>query len=497
MLSENLFSTNATLSAESITRSHRLALLWCLLYAVAWSLVSYHLDPTVPYDAIEALNWASNGEWGSPNNPWFVGFVARILSFSDSSTFASAFWYVGHFAVISLGMLGCYFLAHKLTDSPAMAWLALFTLNLSGVINFDAIPYNDNYLLFGSWPWLLFFFVKATYDDPKWWMPFGIIAGCASMAKYTTFAPVGVVFLLSLLVPQVRQNYQNRYFYIAILMFLALILPNFIWLVENNFSAFKWVSGQVSAQISPGSWLAVLSVFYPLILVAAMLGRKGLKRREDVPQKVHLTALVLLLPLVPIMAWFSFHKGERLVEWLHPFFMPAPAVLVGYLSHSVVPYIKRPLKILLVMAMVILVGYSSVLAFNVRNAGQKFVGIKTLSQDAEAFWQETTDKPLKLVGGHYRAQWFTFYIGTHPQLTNQWNNETLPNVYNRHINEAMIREYGALILGDLGKGCQPGVFDSFSNEWPQFALTEQKQIVFQESPQDPKMDACLGIVLPK
>jgi hypothetical protein len=177
--------------------------------------------------------------------------------------------------------------------------------------------------------------------------------------------------------------------------------------------------------------------------------------------------------------------------------MPAPAVLVGYLSHSVVPYIKRPLKILLVMAMVILVGYASVLVFNVRNAGQKFVGIKTLSQDAESFWQEITDKPLKLVGGHYRAQWFTFYIGSHPQLTNQWNNETLPNVYNRHINEEMIREYGALILGDLGKGCQPGVFDSFSKEWPQFELTEQKQIVFQESPQDPKMDACLGIVLPK
>ncbi|GAL30423.1 hypothetical protein JCM19239_6904 [Vibrio variabilis] len=56
----------------------------------------------------------------------------------------------------------------------------MLTLNLSGVINFDAIPYNDNFLLFGSWSWILLLFVKAVYDDSRWWIAFGVLAGLSA-----------------------------------------------------------------------------------------------------------------------------------------------------------------------------------------------------------------------------------------------------------------------------------------------------------------------------
>ncbi|MGR5218611.1 ArnT family glycosyltransferase [Vibrio parahaemolyticus] len=497
MLSIFLSFDRASVSSSDIERSHRFAFLWCFIYAVAWSLVTYHLDPTVPYDAVEALNWASNGEWGSPNNPWFVGFFARILLLSESTQFASAFWYVGHFAVIALGMLGCYRLAYKLTESTALAWLGLLTLNLSGVINFEAIPYNDNYLLFGSWPWILLFFVKAVYEDSKWWVPFGILAGCSAMAKYTTFAPVGMVFILSLTVPSVRRFWKQPYFYVGIVAFLCLVTPNFFWMFANNFSSIKWVSGQVSAQLSPGSWLALLSVFYPFILLAGLLGKRGRKLTKNVSEKVLLTTFVLLAPLVIIMAWFTFHKGDRLVEWLHPFFMPAPAVLVAYLAKDVVGQLSRPFKVLPIMAVVMLVGYASVMHFNVRNAGQNFIGIKTLSDEAAQFWSEHNEAPLRLVGGEALSQWFTFYIASHPKMTNQWSNETLPNVYNRHITADRIEEQGVLLLGRMGAGCQEGVFSRFTDEWPQFKPEIQREVIFQDSPKEEAKLACLGIIAPQ
>jgi hypothetical protein len=497
MFSTILSFDRASTSSTDVQRSHRFAFMWCFFYAVAWSLVSYHLDPTVPYDAVEALNWASNGEWGSPNNPWFVGFFARILLVSDTTEFASAFWYVGHFSVIALGMLGCYRLTYKLTDSTAFAWLGLLTLNLSGVINFEAIPYNDNYLLFGSWSWILLFFVKAVYENAKWWLPFGVLAGCSAMAKYTTFAPVAMVFVLSLTVPSVRRFWKEPYFYAGIVAFLALVTPNFFWMFANNFSSVKWVSGQVSAQLSPGSWLALLSVFYPFILLAALLGKRALKLTKDVPEKVWLTTFVLLAPLVLIMAWFTFHKGNRLVEWLHPFFMPAPAVLVAYLAKDVVGKLSRPFKVLSVMALVMIVGYASVMIFNVRNAGQNFSGIKTLSNEAEQFWYQHNDKPLTLVGGTELSQWFTFYIAPHPKMTNQWSNETLPNVYNRHISAEAISQQGVLLMGNMGAGCEEGVFARFTNEWPQFVPDIQQEVIYQESPQDKQQAVCLGIVSPR
>lgn len=39
---------------------------WIIGYAVLWIIVSYLFDPTVPYDAVEAVNWGTNGGWGSP-----------------------------------------------------------------------------------------------------------------------------------------------------------------------------------------------------------------------------------------------------------------------------------------------------------------------------------------------------------------------------------------------------------------------------------------------
>ncbi|USD59511.1 glycosyltransferase family 39 protein [Vibrio sp. SCSIO 43140] len=496
MLSTILHFDQHPTSTNDVARSHRAAAIWCFVYAIAWSLVSYNLDPAVPYDAIEALNWASNGELGSPKNPWLVGVVARILLLSPSPEFSSAHWYVGHFVVVAAGMLGCYRLAYKLTDSVAFAWLGMLTLNLSGVINFDAIPYNDNFLLFGSWSWILLLFVKAVYDDSRWWIAFGVLAGLSAMAKYSTFAPVAMVFILSLTVPSVRRFWRDRNFYIGIVAFLALVTPNFFWMFANNFSSVKWVGSQVAAQLSPGSWLALLSVFYPLILLAGLLGKRGLRFTKQVPEKVWLTTFVLFAPLVVIMAWFSFHAGGRLVEWLHPFFMPAPAVLVAFLKKEVIGSLSRAFKVLFFMGLLMIFGYSSVMVFNVRNAGQYFSGFKTLSHEAEQYWYEHSDKPLKLVGGSGLAEWLTFYIAPHPMVTNPWDNATLPNIYNRNISAEQIEAEGAFLLGAEGAGCSENAFSHFTSHWPEFEVESTKEVVYKNSPEEPEVLVCFGVVSP-
>ncbi len=39
-------------------------------------------------------------------------------------------------------------------------FFSLMSLNISGIINFDIIPYNDNYLLVMLWPYLFLFLLK-------------------------------------------------------------------------------------------------------------------------------------------------------------------------------------------------------------------------------------------------------------------------------------------------------------------------------------------------
>jgi len=100
------------------------------------------------------------------------------------------------------------------------------------------------------------------------------------------------------------------------------------------------------------------------------------------------------------------------------------------------------------------------------------------------------------VGGAELSQWLTFYIGSHPQVTNKWSDDTQDSVYNRHITAQAINNQGVLVLGAIGEGCRNGAFSEFTNEWKGFKPVIQKEVSFQSSPQKPIQRVCLGIVSP-
>ena len=58
--------------------------------------------------------------------------------------------------------------------------------------------------------------------------------------------------------------------------------------------------------------------------------------------------------------------------------------------------------------MLVVSGYTVVQAANVRNAGQKFIGVKTFVQDVENAWHQHYHQPLSYVGGEYMHEWVTF-----------------------------------------------------------------------------------------
>ncbi|WP_342221869.1 glycosyltransferase family 39 protein [Candidatus Fukatsuia endosymbiont of Tuberolachnus salignus] len=171
------------------TRKFRvLAILFIVLYAMVWTFVSYSFDPTVPYDAVEALNWANNLEFGSPKNPYMVGAVMLpVILFSKFIPF-DFYWYATHFIAVSIGMLGIWLLSLRVFSCHIIAFFLLMSLNLSGVINFDIISYNDNYLLIMFWPYLFLFFIKALYDDKKYWLLLALVCGLAVMSKYSSLS---------------------------------------------------------------------------------------------------------------------------------------------------------------------------------------------------------------------------------------------------------------------------------------------------------------------
>ncbi|HGN1853486.1 TPA: glycosyltransferase family 39 protein [Proteus mirabilis] len=471
---------------------------WIIGYAVLWIIVSYLFDPTVPYDAVEAVNWGTNGGWGSPKNPWFVGFIMWPAIYGGIDF--SFYWYFIHFVMIAIGLLGVWNLAYKLTKNYHLAWFAMLGLNLSGIINFDIIPYNDNYILVGCWPWALYFFLCAINDNPKYWCGFAAVMGVATMGKYSSLALIGAVFLLSVLVPKVRQSYRSPYFYFAIAIWLAFVIPNFIWLWQNDFAAFKWVDSQIEARFNLRTLRAALTVFYPVLLMWGIVRLYGGRVSWRTSQDSQLLNFILLFPLAIIFIWFSFHEGGRITEWLQPFMSVATALFVG--SISVIP--KRSLRGVLyglaVFGMLVVSGYTVVQAANVRNAGQKFIGVKTFVQDVENAWHQHYHQPLSYVGGEYMHEWVTFYGKDRPLSAQPWIVEKdvqPPNIYNRHITLAQLEDKGVLLIGPVGYYCDKAHFDAGLQYWPSLKIADTQEVMFRSEPDALAEPVCISFVSPK
>jgi hypothetical protein len=466
-----------------------------VVYAAVWTLISFLFDPSVPYDAVEALNWANNAGFSSPKNPYMVGGVMAIGQWLAPTLSLSLYWYLSHFIGVAAGMLGVWLLSRRLFGENEIAWLSFMSLNLTGIINFDVIAYNDNYLLVAFWPYLFLFFVKAIYDHPVHWLSLALVAGLAAMAKYSTFVFLPFMLAYILWVPAARKAFRSPAFYLAGVLFLLLLAPNAVWLVQHDNAAFNWVQSEITRGLSFDAPVAFLSVFYPALVLTAVLLPLGGKRGWPGTAEKRAVLFVFTPPLVLLFLYFLFNRGDRLTEWLQPFAMLTPVALLSWLDVGQVKCFRRISNSLAGVAVVMCAGYTLVYQQNIQGEGQKFKYITTVSAEINAAWQAKYHQPLKYVGGGYLAQWLTFYAPDRPLITTRWSNEKKPNVYNAQITARDIWEQGALFLSEKNVTCAQTRFEQVPLDFPGVAVEDQQEYSFRDE-QGRTITLCLGFAPP-
>lgn len=458
---------------------------------------TYLLDPLLPYDAVEAVNWARNAEWGSPKNPWLPGMMMRPLFwFTDYSP--TLYWYVIHFLCSIIGMAGCWALSYKLTKQRMLAWVGMLILMLSGTTNFDIIPYNDNYLLIMLWPWSIFCFLHAIERDSRFWILFGLLGGLSLMAKYSSAAVIFPPILCTFFSLRIRKHYRQPWIWLGWGVGLLLTIPNLFWLLEHNFAAYHWVSSEIKQGVNAHALISIVCVFYPLAFLVGYLYHKGGKLCWPTGY-IQLIAVVCYAPvLFFIIIWFSLFDGGRLTEWLQPFMILGPAIVFACLSDpaDVLPG-KKIIGCLSIFGLLVAIGYAAVMVGNVSNAGKKMRGISMFSRHLESKWESLYGRPLRFVGGERLSQWITLYASSAPETVTRWDNDNHPNVYNSHISLEDILRDGVLLVGNPGERCPSTVSLNFQQQWGSIPITFMENTLFQEDEQSAVQWICIGYVQPE
>lgn len=191
-------------------------------------------------DELVVLDNANNLDWGFVEYPPLTPFLARIelTLFGLSLVSARTFSALAHSIVLVLtGLMARELGGRRLAQlvaalAAAIAPIALIQGSLIQYVTFDFL-----------WSVLIAYLVIRLLksDDPRWWIPIGVVIGLGMMTKYTMMMFVaGLVG--GVLLTDARHYLRSPWLWGGAVLSLLIFLPNLIWQIQHDFISLEFLS---------------------------------------------------------------------------------------------------------------------------------------------------------------------------------------------------------------------------------------------------------------
>jgi len=441
-------------------------LFWVLaLHMLAWTIVPSLLNQNLPLDLIEELTWGREWQWGYDKHPplsaWMMEGVAWLTGGADWGQY-----FLAQVCVV-LSFVAAWFLAREFVDADR-ALLAVLLLEGIYFYNFTTPELNANVALHPFWSLTLLMFWRGyRYNRLIDWGLCGCFAAAAFLSKYFAailFLPL-VVFLL--LDRRGRTCIKSKGFYFGAVLFLLLLVPHLVWVVNNGFTTLQY--GLTRAGV--GDTIAIINhvknplkfllnvafVSLPMLGLFYAIGRPDWRWKKRQSSEDLFLWLVLLGPLVTVLV-LSLLTGMRLRSmWAYPLFFPVGILLVSHFAADVSEWkIPRFAKAFGIVCSLFLLIYGGIQGFSplFKEKGKRthFPG-KALAAEVLDLWQQKSDLPLRYIGGDLwlagNAAWYSG-LPQRPSVAIDMDIRRAPWVTDQEI-----RVNGGVILWDMGSATTP------------------------------------------
>lgn len=363
-------------------------LLWVvgLTYIVTWTFISWLTAPSFDTygDMVENYAWSQTWAWGTFRHPPLFAWVVRVWF----DLFPTVTWpyYVLSYVNAGLGVLGIVCLARlwlpenissNRRDVFVMAVLLFAVLsapysNLAGKFNADTV-------LLSLWPWTAYAFFASLHarGTRRRWMFAMLLGGmgaAAMLGKYFSGLLLASLFVISVSHPDYRRWYRTRYPYVALGVFVVLLLPHAIWERQIGFPFRQYLATKIDDSVSVSRillfWLSAI-YYLPLSWLAWLVLRRrfATTERRSVRWSVPLRSLVLLcgLPALMTAAFNVFARVHLTTHWAIPVWFALPVLMAVWLlpyidEHFAWRTLRRGLVAFWVLLLAVAVSYTVVLA---------------------------------------------------------------------------------------------------------------------------------------
>jgi len=401
--------------------------IFLLSHLIIWTLVPTLTNHNLPLDTIEALAWGSNLEWGFNKHPPASAFFPELFY----QIFGSQDWvyYLLSQIFVCVAFIYVFKLANEIFNNLLLSLISVLLLESIYFYNFTTPEFNVNVCQLPFWSIVVFYswrIFNKNEIDVRDCILIGFFASVGFLSKYLfiyLLLSIVLLFLYFIFFKKLKR-FDFKYF-IAIEVFIILLVPHLIWLNENNFITLTYGLKRTGLETSnfldhlkfPSIFiLKQLVILLPFFGLVYLLINKFKLKLNLKDKKLLFLVFINLLPIL-LMLLTSMITGSRIrTMWMTPFYLFF-GVFAVYLFKNQINLKKLNSFlygfIFLVLLSPILYSYISVKQTNKRT---DYFG-KEIADLVERRWNKNFSNEIMYVVGD---EWFAGNLSYHLPSRPKW-----------------------------------------------------------------------------
>jgi hypothetical protein len=401
--------------------------IFLLSHLIIWTLVPTLTNHNLPLDTIEALAWGSNLEWGFNKHPPASAFFSEIFY----QIFGAQDWayYLLSQIFVCIAFIYVFKLANEIFNNLLLSLISVLLLESIYFYNFTTPEFNVNVCQLPFWSIVVFYswrIFNKNEIDVRDCILIGFFASVGFLSKYLfiyLLLSIVLLFLYFIFFKKLKR-FDFKYF-IAIEVFIILLVPHLIWLNENDYITLTYGLKRTGLETSnfldhlkfPSIFiLKQLVILLPFFGLVYLLINKFKLRLSFKDKKLLFLVFINLLPIL-LMLLTSIITGSRIrTMWMTPFYLFF-GVFVVYLFKNQINLKKLNSFlygfIFLVLLSPILYSYISVKQTNKRT---DYFG-KEIADLVERRWNKNFSNEIMYVVGD---EWFAGNLSYHLTSRPKW-----------------------------------------------------------------------------
>ena len=303
-----------------------------LSHIIIWTLVPTITNRNLPLDIIEALAWGSNLDWGFDKHPPASAFFPELFF----QIFGAQDWayYLLSQIFICISFVYVFRLANEIFNDSLLSLISVLLLESIFFYNFTSPEFNVNICQLPFWAlvvycaWKIFDSKKINLKDCIF---LGFFGSVGFLSKYLFLYLLFSIFFLFLytIIYKKLKKFDFKYL-ISIEVFLILLVPHFIWLIENDYITILYGLDRTGLETSnlsrhiiyPIIFLAKqLILLIPFFVLVRILIKKIKLKINFKDKKFIFLFFVNVVPII-LMLVTSIITGSRIrTMWMTPFYL--------------------------------------------------------------------------------------------------------------------------------------------------------------------------------